>query len=159
MQNIKGYRLSEDLRTFLSDLKNLQQMVDLLEKDKADTQSLTSSAIENFLIIIRKDAENEQTSAPVASVLRAVEAGHATLQIVDAVTVLETLPLLYELAESPKPAKELVIVAVAALEAISVRCVFSLSRIFLLLLYLDVVFHYLFPRFSRLAIRLWISSQ
>src|SRR4051794_628826 len=119
MQHIKGYRLSEDLRAFLSDLKNLQQMVALLPPEQAEP--LTTSAIENFLIILAKDALHEATPGPVQAVLRATEAGAGTLQIVDAIALLETLPLLYEVADSARPAKELVVVAVQALEAIASR--------------------------------------
>lgn len=118
MQHIKGYRLSEDLRSFLSDLKNLQQMVALLPQEQSNP--LTSSAIENFLIIINKDAQHEATPGPIQAILRAtVEAGGSTLRIEDAIALLETLPLLYEVADAVRPPKELVVVAVQALEAIA----------------------------------------
>jgi tetratricopeptide (TPR) repeat protein len=115
---MQGFRLENDMLSFINNLKDLQNMIELLvEKGNLEEVSkINANSIDLFFQIMNKDSANTETPPIVISSLNIMEKRKDLLQVVDAIDFLEVLPLMYEALR-----KEIFIHVLFALENISAR--------------------------------------
>lgn len=118
---MQGYRLSNDLLSFVDNLKDLESMINMtIQTNPEEAAKMHVQAVDIFFQMMGKQFASD-TPPHIFATLDILESGKDSLLVPDIIEFMEVMPLMYEV-----PMKEIYIHVIYALENISSRYDFLL---------------------------------